>query len=181
MQEKWVWCDLEMTGLNPEKNHIIEIATIITDNQLNIIAEGPNLVIWQPEENMKDLDSWIIQHHGQSGLLASVKASKITLDQAEKETYDFICQHTKKNQSPLCGNSIGTDRLFLDKYMPRINDHLHYRNLDVSTVKILSDAWCESIGGVKKNNNHRASDDIKESIAELKHYKENIFSKGVNE
>ena len=177
MLDRWVWCDLEMTGLDPEKHHIIEIATIITDSQLNIVAEGPNHVIWQPEENMKNLDAWIVKHHGESGLLDAVKASKITQEQAERETYAFICQYIKKNESPLCGNSISTDRLFLEKYMPRINGHLHYRNLDVSSIKIVSSAWRKELEGYKKKNNHRALDDIKESIAELKYYKETVFNK----
>ena len=177
MLDRWVWCDLEMTGLDPEKHRIIEIATIITDSQLNIIAEGPNHVIWQPEEHMQNLDAWIVKHHGESGLLDAVKASKITQEQAESETYKFILGHIKKNESPLCGNSISTDRLFLDKYMPTISGHLHYRNLDVSSIKIASSAWRPDLDGYKKKNNHRALDDIKESIAELRYYQKSVFCK----
>lgn len=177
MLDRWVWCDLEMTGLDQEKDHIIEIATIITNSQLDIIAEGPSYVIWQPEENMQNLDPWIVKHHGESGLLDAVRASQITQEQAESETFEFISQHTKKNESPLCGNSIGTDRMFLEKHMPRINGHLHYRNLDVSSIKIVASAWCQELSGYKKQNNHRALDDIKESIAELKYYQEKVFNK----
>ena len=140
-QSIWVWCDLEMTGLDPDQHHIIEIATLLTDSELNVLAEGPCLVIHQCETKMKDLDPWIIKHHGDSGLLDAVKHSSISQEEATRQTLAFIQQYCKDGQSPLCGNSIGTDRMFLAKHMPEIENHLHYRNIDVSSIKILHDAW----------------------------------------
>lgn len=176
MTKKWIWCDLEMTGLDPAKKHIIEIATIITDDRLNIVAEGPNLIVWQPAAHLQNLDPWIMKHHGVSGLLEAVRNSRITLEEAEKETLAFIEKHVDKNESPLCGNSIGTDRIFLSRYMPRIAGYLNYRSVDVSSVKILAKAWFPNLEDYKKQNNHRALDDIKESIAELRYYRKHIFA-----
>ena len=176
---RWVWCDLEMTGLNTREHHIIEIATIITDDNLNIIAEGPNYVIHLEDEFLQGLDPWIIKHHGESGLLDAVSKSPISRQQAQQETLEFIKTHTEKNQSPLCGNSIGTDRAFLKEHMPEIESYLHYRNIDVTSIKLVVDAWSPKIEPFKKQNTHRALDDIKESIAELKYYKD-IFAKSVD-
>ena len=171
----WIWCDLEMTGLDPLTHRIIEIATIITDDQLNIIAEGPNRVIHQPEHYMTGLDPWIVKHHGDSGLLDAVRNSPVSQAKAAEETLEFIQAHTECGQSPLCGNSIGTDRAFLLEHMPEIANHCHYRNVDVSSIKQLYDAWYPKRERVVKENHHRALDDIKESIAELKYYRETIF------
>lgn len=174
MKVNWVWCDLEMTGLDPRKNVIIEIATIITDDQLNVVAEGPSYVVHQSDEHLEGLDPWIVEHHGKSGLLEAVKSSHISQDQAELDTLAFIKQHTQAGKSPLCGNSIGTDRLFLAQHMPSVAKHLHYRNIDVSSFKIVMDAWGLLTQPFKKKNTHRALDDIKESIAELRFYKKFI-------
>ena len=170
MSVNWVWIDLEMTGLSPQQHHIIEIATIITDNQLNILAEGPAFVIHQPEHALADLSPWIVKHHGDSGLLDAVRASQVSLAQAEADTLAFIQQYTLAGQSPLCGNSIGTDRMFLQQHMPQLEQHLHYRNIDVSTVKLLLDAWQDDMPVFVKKATHRALDDIRESIAQLRSY-----------
>ena len=176
MKTNWVWCDLEMTGLDEEKDCIIEIATIITDSALNIIAEGPDYVIHQPASKMEDLDPWIIKHHGESGLLKAVQESTVSQRQAEEETLKFIQAHTEHGKAPLCGNSIGTDRSFLRRHMPKLEAHLHYRNIDVTSIKILYDAWYKGVS-LKKKMQHRALDDIKESIDELKFYQSAIFKK----
>jgi oligoribonuclease len=177
MQSKtaWIWCDLEMTGLDTKKHRIIEIATIITDDQLNVIAEGPNVVIHQASQYLEDLDPWINKHHGESGLLAAVRESSISQMQAEKETLEFISAHTIPGKSPLCGNSIGTDRAFISAHMPALAQHFHYRNIDVSSVKQLYEAWYPKRERFMKKNHHRALDDIKESIAELAFYQKAIF------
>ncbi len=182
-----VWIDLEMTGLDPEICTIIEIATIITDSQLNIIAEGPNLVIHQSEEALAVMDEWNVKHHGESGLTEAVRNSKISLEEAERETLKFIKKHTAPRTAPLCGNSIWQDRRFLIKYMPRVEAHVHYRNIDVSSVKELARRWyapellavepVELAEGEQAAQAHRALDDIKASIAELKLYRERIFVK----
>ncbi len=172
-----VWMDLEMTGLDPEVDTIIEMATIITDGKLNIIAEGPNLVIHHPDSVMDKMNDWCKKYHGNSGLTGRVKASKITLAQAEQQTLDFIRKHVGEKQSPLCGNSIHQDRRFLVKHMPRLEAWLHYRNVDVSTVKELAKRWYPELEPWKKQGAHLALDDILESIAELKHYREHIFCK----
>lgn len=182
-----VWIDLEMTGLDPEICTIIEIATIITDSQLNIIAEGPNLVIHQSEEALAVMDEWNVKHHGESGLTEAVRNSKISLEEAERETLKFIRKHTAPRTAPLCGNSIWQDRRFLIKYMPKIEAHVHYRNIDVSSVKELARRWyapellavepVELAEGEQAAQAHRALDDIKASIAELKLYRERIFVK----
>lgn len=177
--KRWVWCDLEMTGLNLREHHIIEIATIITDENLNTIAEGPNYVVHLADELLQDLDPWIIKHHGDSGLLDAVRNSKISHQQAQKETLDFIKAHTEENTSPLCGNSIGTDRAFLKEHMPEIESYLHYRNIDVTSIKTVVDAWSLSKATYKKQNQHRALDDIKESIAELAYYRD-VFTRSHN-
>ena len=179
MKTNWVWCDLEMTGLDEEKDCIIEIATVITDSELNIIAEGPNYVIHQPPSRMQDLDPWIIKNHGESGLLKAVKESTVSQEQAEAETLRFIQAHTEYGKAPLCGNSIGTDRSFLKRHMPELEAHMHYRNVDVTSIKILYDAWYSGASLTKKMQ-HRALDDIKESITELKFYQKEIFKNDVD-
>ena len=166
-----VWMDLEMTGLDPETDTIIEMATIITDGDLNIIAEGPNLIIHQPDEVMNQMNDWCKKYHGASGLTDRVKASNISLQQAEQQTLDFIRKHVAEGVAPLCGNSIHQDRRFLVKYMPRLESWLHYRNVDVSTVKELVRRWYPNQDGWKKKEAHLALADIQESIEELKHYR----------
>lgn len=171
-----VWMDLEMTGLYPEKDRIIEIATLITDQHLNILAEGPVLAVNQPDSQLEQMDEWNRNTHGDSGLVDRVRASSITEQKAEQLTLEFIRQHVPRNTSPLCGNSICQDRRFLYRYMPDVQSYLHYRNLDVSTLKELAVRWRpEIIAGFSKRNTHRALDDIKESIQELKYYRRTMF------
>ena len=164
-----------MTGLEPDQDTILEIATIITDEQLNLIAEGPVLAIHHPLEKLEAMDDWNRTHHGQSGLWDRVLASTTTLEGAEKETLEFLKDHVDERTSPLCGNSIGQDRRFLYKYMPNLSEHLHYRNVDVSTLKELYHRWYPGQEKFAKKGVHLAMDDIKESIEELKFYKERIF------
>lgn len=172
-----VWMDLEMTGLDPEDNVIIEIATIITDDQLNIIAEGPVLAVHQPDSELAKMDDWNVKTHGESGLVDRVKASKVSMAEAEKQTIDFIAQYVKKGHSPLCGNSIHQDRRFLVKQMPILEEFVHYRNIDVSTLKELAKRWKpEILPGFKKSESHKALDDILESIAEMKYYREHFLA-----
>jgi oligoribonuclease len=168
-----VWMDLEMTGLDPEDNVIIEIATIITDDELNIIAEGPVIAVHQPDFELDKMDDWNVKTHNGSGLVERVKASAVSLEEAEKQTIEFIALHVKKGHSPLCGNSIHQDRRFLVKQMPLLEAFVHYRNIDVSTLKELAKRWKPSIlPGFKKSGSHKALDDILESIAEMKYYRE---------
>lgn len=171
-----VWSDLEMTGLDPKTDEVIEIATLITDSQLNIIAEGPEIIINQPESRFEKMDDWNQQHHKTSGLWEKVIKSTITVEEAEKKTLDFIKQYTDKNTAPLAGNSIWQDRRFIVKYMPKIDEYLHYRMIDVSSIKEVIKRWYpKNDSNFKKENSHRALDDIKESIEELKFYKEKFF------
>ena len=174
--------DLEMTGLDPATEVIVEIATLITDDDLNVIAEGPDLVINQPESVLTAMQPVVVEMHTTSGLLAAIRASQVTLEQAGKETFDFIKQHvTEARTIPLCGNSIGTDRKFLAKYLPEIENYLHYRSVDVSTIKELVKRWYPGVEITRptKSGAHRALDDVRESIRELKFYRENVFK--VNE
>lgn len=172
-----VWMDLEMTGLDPEDNVIIEIATIITDDELNIVAEGPVIAVHQPDSELAKMDDWNVKTHGESGLIDRVKASKVSMAEAEQQTIDFIAQYVKKGHSPLCGNSIHQDRRFLVKQMPILEEFVHYRNIDVSTLKELAKRWKPSIlPGFKKSGSHKALDDILESIAEMKYYREHFLA-----
>lgn len=170
-----IWIDMEMSGLDPETCHVLEIATIITDADLNVIAEGPDLVVHQPDEVLDAMDEWNTTHHGDSGLTAAVKASTISLRDAEVQTLAFIAEHCSARKSPLCGNSIGQDRRFIVKYMPELSEFLHYRNVDVSTIKELAKRWYPDLPELAKQESHRALDDIRESIAELRHYREHVF------
>ena len=171
-----VWIDLEMTGLDPDKERIIEMATIVTDAELNIVAEGPVIAIHQPDSLLDAMDEWCTRTHGESGLIRRVKDSKVTEAEAEQQTLAFLQQHVEPGQSPLCGNSIGQDRRFLVKYMPALEGFFHYRNLDVSTVKELARRWRPDVlAGVRKKGSHLALDDIRDSIAELQHYREHFF------
>lgn len=167
-----IWVDLEMTGLNPDTDRIIEIATLVTDKDLNIIAEGPNLVVHQSDAVLNAMDEWCTQHHGESGLTQKVKDSTLSEAQAEQQTLDFLKEWVEPGASPLCGNSIWQDRRFLIRYMPALDEFCHYRNIDVSTLKELARRWRpEVLEGVQKQGSHRALDDIKESIGELRHYR----------
>lgn len=175
-----IWVDLEMTGLDPEQDRIIEIATIVTDANLNIIAEGPNLVIKQSDTLLDSMDEWCTRQHGQSGLTAKVKASNISESEAELATIEFLQQHVDAGASPICGNSIGQDRRFLVKYMPQLESFFHYRNIDVSTLKELARRWDPAaLEGVKKKGTHLALDDIRDSINELKHYRQTLLRPGL--
>tara|TARA_B100000214_G_scaffold286033_1_gene215588 strand:+ start:356 stop:892 length:537 start_codon:yes stop_codon:yes gene_type:complete len=174
-----VWMDLEMTGLEPARHVIVEIATIITDDQLEIVAEGPDLVIHADEVQLSEMDDFVTDMHTKSGLLEQIRLSSTHLEEATQVTLDFIMEHVKKPRSvPLCGNSIGTDRRFLDAYMPEIENFLHYRSIDVSTAKELARRWNPAVlkGVPQKETSHRALDDIRESITELRHYKEHLFN-----
>jgi oligoribonuclease len=171
-----VWMDLEMTGLEPERDVIIEIATIVTDGDLNVLAEGPVLAIHQPDVLLDAMDEWNTRTHGNSGLVQRVRESQVDMREAERQTLAFLQQHVKPGTSPLCGNSIHQDRRFLVKYMPQLEAFMHYRNLDVSTVKELAKRWKPaSLEGFSKQGAHLALDDIRESIAELKHLREHFI------
>ncbi len=167
-----IWIDLEMTGLSPENDRIIEIACVATDAQLNTLAEGPVLAIRQPLKRLMEMDQWNTRTHTASGLVAAVRESDINEAQAEKMMLDFISRHVGANQSPMCGNSICQDRRFLARYMPNLERFFHYRNLDVSSIKELVVRWRpELLSGFRKRNAHKALDDIRESIEELKYYR----------
>ncbi len=172
-----IWIDLEMTGLDPDKEKIIEIATIVTDKDLNILAEGPMLAVSQPESLLDAMDEWCTTHHGESGLTRRVLATEITDAKAEKATIEFLSDWIDPGQSPMCGNSIGQDRRFLVRYMPTLSDYFHYRNIDVSTLKELAVRWKpEILKGFSKQNKHLALDDIRESIQELAYYREHFLN-----
>jgi oligoribonuclease len=170
--------DLEMTGLDPARHVIVEIATIVTDDELAIVAEGPDLVVHQPAEALAEMDDVVRTMHTSSGLLPAIEASTVTLDQAGKATLEFIMEHVPEPRTvPLCGNSIGTDRRFLAIHLPQIEDHLHYRSVDVSTIKELTRRWYPgALDAVpRKATAHRALDDIRESIEELRWYRQHVF------
>jgi oligoribonuclease len=170
--------DLEMTGLDPRRDRVVEIATLVTDDGLDVIAEGPDLVIATPPEALAAMDEVVRQMHTRSGLLDAISASTISLEQAAQETLAFIRQHVPEARKvPLCGNSIGTDRRFLAAYMPEIEDYLHYRSIDVSTIKELAKRWYPDAlaAAPRKLGAHRALDDIKESVEELRYWRSAIF------
>lgn len=171
-----IWIDLEMTGLNPDYDHIIEIATVITDIHLNLIAEGPVIAIYQNDEMLACMDEWNVRQHHSSGLIERVKASAIDEALAENLTLEFISKYVLAGQSPMCGNSICQDRRFLARYMPKLEKWFHYRNLDVSTLKELARRWSPEIAAAfKKDTTHLALADIHDSIAELAYYREHLF------
>ena len=173
------WMDLEMTGLDPARHVIVEIATIITDDDLAIVAEGPDLVVHATEDELAHMDDVVVKMHTESGLLDRIRQSTLGLDEAGRQTLEFIRRHIPEARSvPLCGNSIGTDRRFLAVHLPEIEDHLHYRSVDVSTIKELARRWAPALvkGAPMKTGSHRALDDIRESIAELQYYREHLFN-----
>lgn len=171
-----IWIDLEMTGLNPDSDKIIEIATIVTDKDLTILAQGPVIAVHQSDEALAAMDDWNQLHHGQSGLIDRVKASRIDDAEAERQTIAFLKDWVAPNTSPICGNSIGQDRRFLVRYMPALEAYFHYRNLDVSTLKELAARWAPALkDGFKKQTKHQALDDIIESIEELRYYREHFI------
>ena len=170
-----IWLDLEMTGLNPEQDRIIEIATVITDDQLNLLAEGPAMALNQPESVLAAMDDWNMEQHTRSGLLQRVRSSAYTETDAERLTLEFLRKYVPAGVSPMCGNTIYQDRRFLRRYMPELEDYFHYRNLDVSTVKELVKRWTDNPDPFAKESTHLALNDIRDSIEELRHYRELYF------
>ncbi|MEZ5137404.1 MAG: oligoribonuclease [Acidimicrobiales bacterium] len=174
-----VWMDLEMTGLDPDRHVIVEIATIVTDDQLEVVAEGPDLVVHQGPEALAEMDDFVRDMHTKSGLLPQIEASTISLADAGAQTLAFIREHVPEARTvPLCGNSIGTDRRFLAKHLAEIEEFLHYRSVDVSTIKELTRRWYPGVLSAlpRKATSHRALDDIRESIEELRYYREHVFA-----
>jgi oligoribonuclease len=170
------WIDLEMTGLSPEADRILEVATVVTDRDLNVLAEGPVLAIHQTDAVLAAMDDWNQRTHGASGLIARVRASRLDEDAAAAATVAFLDEWVAPRASPMCGNSICQDRRFLARYMPALEKHFHYRNLDVSTLKELARRWApEILGGVHKNDAHVALLDVHDSIAELRHYRQHFL------
>ncbi|HKT73798.1 MAG TPA: oligoribonuclease [Steroidobacteraceae bacterium] len=172
-----IWIDLEMTGLKPDSDSIIEIATVVTDKELTIVADGPVLAIHQPEQVLARMDDWNQRQHGSSGLLARVRASTVSVAAAEAQTLEFLTPLVKAGASPMCGNSICQDRRFLARYMPQLERFFHYRNLDVSTLKELARRWAPAVAdSFSKQGTHLAQADIQESIRELRHYRARLFA-----
>lgn len=176
-KNRLVWIDLEMTGLDPDFDEILEIATIITDNDLTMIAQGPTLVIFQSEEVLAKMNTKVKEMHTSSGLIEHVRSAQTPVDEAQQQTLDFIKQYCPIHSSPLCGNTIYQDRMFLRRYMPKLNAYLHYRNLDVSSIKEVVTRWYpnDPHAQFKKKDAHRALEDIQESIEELRHYRNYFF------
>ena len=171
-----IWVDMEMTGLDPENDAVIEIATIVTDSELNTLAEGPVLAIYQPDERLDAMDEWNTSHHTSSGLVKRVRHSDEDELSASRRTIDFLKQHVPEGASPMCGNSVCQDRRFMARHMPELERYFHYRNLDVSTIKILVQRWRpDLVAGFTKSATHLALDDIRESIAEMQYYREHFL------
>jgi oligoribonuclease len=175
-----VWVDLEMTGLRPETDHIIEMAAIVTDSQLNVLAEGPVIAVHQPPEILALMDEWNQRTHGASGLIERVRQSSVGEAAAEQRMLEFLNDWARPGSSPLCGNSICQDRRFLARWMPSLERFFHYRNLDVSTLKELARRWAPAVlAALHKGDKHQALDDIRDSIAELRHYRAHLFKESV--
>jgi oligoribonuclease len=175
-----IWIDLEMTGLDTVNDQIIEIATIVTDQNLNEKAVGPVLAVGQPQAVLDAMDEWNTRQHGASGLTARVLESDLSVDDAQLQTLEFLAKHIDAGASPMCGNSICQDRRFLARQMPALEEYFHYRNLDVSTLKILAQRWAPQVAkGYTKESSHRALDDIRDSIAELDYYRGSFFDQNV--
>ncbi len=176
-QNNLIWIDMEMTGLQPDSDRIIEIALLVTASDLSLVAEGPVLVLHQPDEVLDAMDGWNKSTHGRSGLIEKVKAAALDEAQAERAALEFLAQHVPASASPMCGSSICQDRRFLARWMPKLEAHFHYRNLDVSTLKELAKRWKpEVVKGFVKQSKHEALADILESIEELKYYRRTIMS-----
>lgn len=174
--ENLIWIDLEMTGLEPDTDLIIEMATIVTDTNLNVLAEGPVIAIHQSDAALAGMDEWNTRTHGESGLTQRVRESRISAAEAEAQTLAFLELWVPKGKSPICGNSVGQDRRFLCLYMPQLEAFFHYRALDVSTLKILAERWAPQVKeSFVKRGTHQALDDIRESVAELQHYREHFL------
>tara|TARA_B100002049_G_C16024632_1_gene351840 strand:- start:302 stop:847 length:546 start_codon:yes stop_codon:yes gene_type:complete len=172
-----VWIDMEMTGLDPETCKVLEIATIVTDAQLNVLAEGPVIAVHQSNDILDNMDEWCVRVHGESGLTKRCKESRVTEAEAAQQTIAFLQEYVDAGKSPLCGNTIGQDRRFMVKYMPELEDYFHYRSIDVSTIKELIRRWQpEVLEGFDKKGVHLALDDIRESIEELKYYRSKVFT-----
>ncbi len=170
-----VWLDLEMTGLDPERHTILEIGTLVTDAHLNLLAEGPCMTIKPSAEALDAMEAWSAEHHAASGLLQRAREAGVTMEEAERQTLEFVRRHCPEKGSPLCGNSVWYDRRFLIRYMPRLNGYLHHRNIDVSTVKELAERWFPSLRAPEKQKSHRVMDDLRESLEELRFYRQRIF------
>lgn len=171
-----IWIDLEMTGLSPNNDKILEIATVVTDNELNIIKKGPDLAIFQEEEVINSMNSWSEKQHYESGLTEKARNSKIDTAMAEQQTIAFLSEHVNKGTSPMCGNSVHQDRMFLRRYMPKLEGYFHYRNFDVSSFKIVATLWNQVIAdSISKSEQHTAMADILESIEEMRVYKDNFL------
>ena len=170
-----VWIDLEMTGLDPSINVIIEIATLVTDGDLNILAEGPDLVVHQSEAELDKMDAWCVKQHGASGLTERVRQSQVSQAQAEHQTIEFLKEWVDPGTAPLAGNSIGQDRRFIRQYMTDLDEFLHYRQVDVTSFKEMARRWYPELKAWQKPDDHRAMEDIRASVAELAYYRENIF------
>lgn len=177
-----IWVDLEMTGLDPKQDSIIEIATVVTDSALNVLAEGPVIAIQTPQAKLDAMDEWNQKHHGSSGLIERIQNSTVSMAEAEQQTLDFLSQYVPKGKSPMCGNSICQDRRFMVEEMPKLEAFFHYRNLDVSTLKELARRWAPEIySGHNKKGSHKALEDILESIDELKYYRQHLFVEACRE
>jgi oligoribonuclease len=175
VENNLVWMDMEMTGLDPARDHILEIAVLVTDTHLNLLEEGPCFAVHQPEEILQGMDEWNRTHHGQSGLIARVRASTESVRSAEEKVMAFAARFCPPKTAPLCGNSIWQDRRFLDKHMPELNRYFHYRIIDVSSIKELALRWYPQLGPYKKKEQHLALADIRESLDELRYYRTHCF------